>query len=71
MMLLRVTLDISTPGYLLSPRLYICVISVVDPKNLNVRSKRRPDQPAYFLPLTIAHLDLANPLAGQTYQSTI
>ena len=64
-----VTLDISTPGYLLAAKLYICVISVVDPRAIFkcMAFKRRPDYPAHFLPLTIAHLDLANPLARQTY----
>ena len=69
MMLLRVTLDVSTPGYLLVAR-YICIISVVDPKNnfeCMAGFKRRPDQPARFLPLTIGPLNLANPVARQTY----
>ena len=77
MMLCRVTLDISTPGYLLAARLYLCCKHCSRPheRSLNIRMAWYNDSLINglisFLSLTTAHLDLANPLARKTYQSTI
>lgn len=76
MMLFQVTLDISTPGYLVVARLYISVICTVlnRPQWLDLLAYYN-DGPIsrliFFLFLTTAHLDLANPLAPKTYESTI